>query len=376
MKHLDRFRKITEDDYRWLLRVPTGTVRCVIDTDARNEIDDQFALVWALLSQDQLKIEGIYAAPYSYRNRLSELRMAHKIRLGAKTARAKDLTFLQRYTHQLDRLDAQGMDIFDDRQVDPQGMTMVTPDEGMEKSYQEILTVCDKMGINFADKVFRGANRYLESYDTPVQSEAVEHLIDMAKSASTDQPLYIVAIGAPTNIASALLLAPEILPNIVVTWTAGYPSTVTGILQESFTMEQDMFSSQLLFDSGVPLVYLPGYHVGAQLRLSLPEVEAWVRGNGVIGDYLYELYTHNPHHAFHGLSDHFARTWVIWDLINFAWLMRPDWVPSHIIDAPHLTDDRKWLRLRQPRHIMREALDVNRDAVFRDFFGKLAQAYG
>ena len=36
-------------------------------------------------------------------------------------------------------------------------------------------------------------------------------------------------------------------------------------------LEQDLRATQLVFDSGVPLVYLPGYHVGAQLRLSLPE---------------------------------------------------------------------------------------------------------
>jgi purine nucleosidase len=54
------------------------------------------------------------------------------------------------------------------------------------------------------------------------------------------------------------------------------------------------WASQWLLDSGVPHVYLPGYHVGAQLRLSLAEVERHVRGRGAMGDYLHQLFTHNP----------------------------------------------------------------------------------
>jgi purine nucleosidase len=374
MSHLDRFPTLSTNEYHWILRKPTERVRCVIDTDTRNEIDDQFALAWALLSQDMLNIEAIYAAPYSFRTRLDEIRKANSVQNSADTARNEGLVLLHRYAGQLKRLAAKGIDINDDSQIDPQNVTMVTPGVGMEKSYQEILLVCEKMGIDFADKVYRGSNRYLESYDTPVQSDAVDHLIETAKTASPDDPLQIVAIGATTNIASALLLAPEIIRNVVVSWTAGYPTSVMGVFQESFNMEQDMLSSQLLFDSGVPLVYLPGFHVGVQLGLSLPEMETWIKGKGEIGDYLYWLFMNNPHYPFQGLDDYFGRTWVIWDLINFAWLMNPDWVPTFMTDAPYLTDDQKWLRKDEARHPMREALDINRDAIFRDFFTKLDDA--
>ena len=374
MSHLDRFPKLMAEEYNWILRNPVGRVRCVIDTDTRNEIDDQFALAWALLSQDSLHIEAIYAAPYSFRNRLKELRKANTIRSSSKTAKRSDFVLLNRYSAQLRRLREQEIDISDDSLLDPQNVTMVTPDIGMEKSYQEILLVCEKMGVDFADKVYRGSDRYLGSYDTPVKSDAVDHLIESAKTASPDDPLHIVAIGAPTNVASALLLAPEIIRNIVVSWTAGYPTSVMGVFQESFNMEQDMLSSQLLFDSGVPLVYLPGFHVGAQLSLSLPEMEAWVKGKGEIGDYLYWLFMNNPHYPFQGLNDYFGRTWIIWDLINFAWLINPDWVPTYMTDAPFLTDDRKWMRQDDARHPMREGLDINRDAIFRDFFTKLDKA--
>ena len=68
------------------------------------------------------------------------------------------------------------------------------------------------------------------------------------------------------------------------------------------------------------------------------------------------------------LSGHFGRTWIIWDLINFAWLIEPSWAPTYLTDAPYLSDDRKWYRQASRRHTMREGLDINRDAIYRDFF--------
>lgn len=371
MKHLERFPKLSQEQYSDMLRLPSGPVRCVIDTDARNEIDDQFALAWALLSRDELNIEAIYAAPYSFRERVAEVRQADRIR-NRTNLTAHERTLVSSYSGLLESLDAAGIDVHDDHQMDPQGIVLATAAQGMELSYQEILLVCEKMNIDFADKVFRGSDRYLAEYDAPVESDAVAHLIATAKKATPEDPLHVVAIGAPTNVASALLLAPEIISNIVVSWTAGYPTTVMDVVQPSFNMEQDVKASQLLFDSGVPLVYLPGFHVGAQLSISLPEVEAWVQGRGAIGDYLHWLFTHNPHHPRHGIADHFGRTWIVWDLINFAYLINPAWVPSFLTDAPYLSDDCRWYRQAERRHPMREALNINRDAIYRDFFGKLA----
>jgi purine nucleosidase len=73
-------------------------------------------------------------------------------------------------------------------------------------------------------------------------------------------------------------------------------------------------------------------------------------------------------------DDHFGRTWVIWDLINIAWLMQPGWVPSALLSTPLLGDDRKWSVGPADRHFWREAYDIDRDAIFRDLFAKLKTA--
>jgi len=54
---------ISDFDRLRMLAPRTGRVRAVLDTDTYNEIDDQFALVQALLSPDRIALEAVYAAP-------------------------------------------------------------------------------------------------------------------------------------------------------------------------------------------------------------------------------------------------------------------------------------------------------------------------
>jgi inosine-uridine nucleoside N-ribohydrolase len=318
------FPTIPREHMGRLLGRPRAPIRVVIDTDAKNEIDDQFALAWALLSPEVLEVEAVYAAPFSYRYQYEGLVRTFEL-LSRSPDRDLDLGPLARYASWARGLLDAGMH--------PRDLPIHGPEVGMQQSYEEILLVFSKLGVSPHGRVFRGADRYLSSTVDPVSSPAVEDLVARASEPS-DRPLYVVAIGCATNIASALLLHPEIIRNIVVVWTSGYPTTMN-VPNYSFNLEQDVPASQLLFESGVPHVYLPGYHVGAQLQLSLPDVEAWVRGRGAIGDYLYWLYRNNPLHALRGIRDHLGRAKVIWDLINIAWLLNPDWVPRALPGSAH-----------------------------------------
>ena len=49
---------------RELLNAPTGKIDVVLDTDAYNEVDDQFAIAYMLRSSDRLNTCAIYAAPF------------------------------------------------------------------------------------------------------------------------------------------------------------------------------------------------------------------------------------------------------------------------------------------------------------------------
>lgn len=91
-----------------------------------------------------------------------------------------------------------------------------------KKSYQEIKHLLHLMRLEeMEDRVFRGSETYLKDEKTPVISPAAEHLCALAMEYSAENPLYVVSIGAITNIASAILLRPEITERIVVVWLGG-----------------------------------------------------------------------------------------------------------------------------------------------------------
>ena len=304
-----RFPVIPHERLIKMLNPPTDRVEVLLDTDTHNEIDDQFALAYALLSRDRLDLKAICAAPFH-------------------NNRSRDAA------------------------------------DGMEQSYQEINRVQQMLPESLRVPAFRGSRQFLSSETEPVRSPAAELLVEMAEHTGT-APLYVSAIGTLTNVASAILIKPEIIHKIVVVWTSAYPHTWHRP-NRSFNLQQDLHAARVTLDSGVPLVYLPGFYVGEELRVTLPEVRQYLRGHGLLGDYLYEIYENY-------FNDHFGRSKVIWDLINVAWLIHPGWVPSDIYHTPELLDDLRWGPQDDRRPVMREAHDVDRDAVFSDFYRKVQQ---
>ena len=367
-----------------LLPPETGTrLRCVIDTDAANEIDDCFALAWALLEPERLDVIAVYAGPYSFAHRWHELKLAGALRAAPERASAFERELLAQHAGKLDRFERDRIDL----DAIAGWPIFCTPRDGMQRSAVRIGEVFAQLGLDPRGRLFDGATEYLQDSVAPQRSAATDHLIATALATPPDgPPLYVLALGCPTNVACALLLAPAIASRIVVVWTSGYPSHAPHV-NFSLNLEQDLAASRVLFDSGVPLVYLPGFHVGAQLRLSLPEVERWVRPCGAIGAWLHALYTHgNPLREWAAIDVRAPGfSWVIWDLICVAWLLMPDALPSTLVPTPALDDERRWTAREGPvnrnaadgdadRPLMREAHAVARDAVFGAFFAALAHA--
>jgi hypothetical protein len=63
---MTRFPTLSSAELLRLLEPPAGPVHMVLDTDTYNEIDDQFAVVYSLLSPN-LTVEAFYAAPFHNR---------------------------------------------------------------------------------------------------------------------------------------------------------------------------------------------------------------------------------------------------------------------------------------------------------------------
>mgnify|MGYP003402768097 CR=1 FL=1 len=202
------------DWYARRLAPPRTRPRVVIDTDAANEIDDQFALTWALLSPERLDVLAVYAAPFSFEHRRQEMLRALAARAAPERASAFDLALLAQHGATLGRFAKHGW------APDAIGHWPVfcAPGDGMQRSFDEIVRMFELLRLPHAGRVFRGSAAYLADEHTPLVSDAVEHLITAARATpaltdGTSEPLYVVAIGCVTNIASALP-APAVTPGM------------------------------------------------------------------------------------------------------------------------------------------------------------------
>ena len=293
------------------LSVPKGKIDVVLDTDAYNEIDDQFAIAYLLLAKEKLNTKAIYTAPF----------------LNHKSTSAKD---------------------------------------GMEKSYAEILKILSLM--NEEKDVFKGSEKFLDDEKTPVISPAAEDLAKRAMEYSSENPLYVVAIGAITNVASALLINPQISENIVVVWLGGHALHFQHT--KEFNMYQDVAAARVVMKSGAPLVQLPCMGVVSTFTVSKPELEYWLKGENKLSEYLAE----NTIQEAQSYAKGTAWTRVIWDVTAVAWLLNDDdcFMNSRIIPTPLPTYDNLY-STDYNGFPMQYVYFIKRDNLATDLFNKLSE---
>lgn len=292
--------------------VPMGMADVILDTDAFNEIDDQFAIAYMIKSSEKLNVKGICAAPFFNSNSDS-------------------------------------------------------PKDGMEKSYDEIkklLNLMDKGDI--IQNVFKGSDRYLTDEKTPVESDAARFIADLASEYSADKPLYIVSIGAITNVASAILMNPEIVDKTVVVWLGGH--SLEYYDTKEFNMMQDVAAARVIFGCGVPLVQLPCMGVVDVFRMSKSELEYWLKGNNKLADYLAE----NTISAAEKYASGKPWSRVIWDVTAVAWLLNDNdrFMRSRIIKKHMPNYDFKY-DIESDDGLMRYVYSIKRDALMEDLINKL-----
>ena len=293
------------------LLVPQGSVDVVLDTDAYNEIDDQFAISYLLKWKEKLNTKAIYAAPFLNNN-------------------------------------------------------SVSPKDGMEKSYDEIFKLLSLLDEKV--DVFKGSEKYLDNENTPVISYAAQDLADRVKNYSPQNPLYVVAIGAITNIASAILLNPEVAQNSVVIWLGGHALHYHHT--KEFNMYQDVAAARVVMQSGVPFVQLPCMGVVSAFTVSKPELEFWLKGKNALADYLAE----NTIKEADSYAEGTAWTRPIWDVTAVAWLLNDadKFMESRIIPMPIPTYDNLYATDFNS-YPMRYVYNIKRDALMTDLFRKLTE---
>ena len=299
-------------DYNRLLTPPKGKIDAVLDTDAYNEIDDQFAIAYMLRSEDRINLKALYAAPF------------HNSKSNG-------------------------------------------PEDGMERSYDEILkllTLADREDMKTV--TFRGSRSYLSSETVPVDSPAAHDLAERAMEYTSENPLYVVAIGAITNVASALIMKPEIKDRIVIVWLGG--NSIDSSDNREFNILQDVAAARVVMGCGAPFVQLPCRGVVDHFYTTAPELNFWLAEKNPLADYLAKNTIAEAESYAAG------KPWsrVIWDVTAVAWLLNEGgrFMVSRIIQTPipqydhHISHDYN-------RHLMCYVHTIHRDALMEDLFRRI-----
>ena len=220
--------------------------RLIVNTDAKNEADDQYAIVHALLSPS-LDVRGVVAAHFGFRR---------------------------------------GFD-------------------SMRQSRQEIDLLVDLLGMKGEVRTEDGAPMPLPDAATPVDSPGAQLIIAEALREEAG-PLFVAFLGPLTDMAAALLLEPRIAQrDVTVVWIGGGPYEGFGEAGQGrpeFNLSNDIAAANIVFASGVRLWQIP-MSTYRLVNVSYAELYRDVRGCGEIGRYLVDqLVEFNQQRAFVGYN--------------------------------------------------------------------------
>ena len=286
--------------------ISNNKINVILDTDTYNECDEQFALSYLIKSQDKFNIEAITVAPYFHSN---------------KKEKIEDTT---------------------------------------EKSYNEILKICNWSNFETKNKVFKGSTNYVcNGYNE--DNEAVDKIIEIA---TKNKKTYILAIGAITNVAVAIKKAPEIIKNIEIIWLGGN-SFLTKDNNVEFNFRQDVQAVKEVFESKVKLTVIPCKNVASNLTTSIYELEYFLKGKSELCDYLCQRFYND---TYHGIEERR----VIWDISAIAYMINRTWFKAEQISCPIIKEDASY-ELTENRHNITFVNYLNANKIYSDLFEKLVK---
>ena len=302
LDRVSKWKEIYEKISKLNKKKITKKVNVILDTDIYNECDDQFAVAYLLKSQDKFNIEAITVAPYHHDNNISI-------------------------------------------------------EEGIDKSYDEIIKICNWLHFDWTNKLFKGSTDYLEN-DYNEENGAVNKIIEIVnKNAKT----YILAIGAITNVALAIKKEPKIINKIEVIWLGGHSFLSKD--NKEFNFKQDVQAVRNVFESKVKLTIIPCKNVASNLRTSIYELEHFLKGKSELCDYLCQRFYND---GVHGIQERR----VIWDISVIAYMINKEWFDTEEVSCPNINNDTSY-ELTTKNHKITVVNYLNVDKIYRDLFEKL-----
>jgi len=256
--------------------MPNAPLPVVLDCDTANEVDDQFAIAYALGSP-ALEVRGVVSVHDTFIHGPGSVEM-------------------------------------------------------YQAEAERIVRLCGRADV----PCVRGAVAPMETRHDPVRSEGLDFLIAEARAAT--QPLTIIATGPATDVASLLRVAPDLAERLRVVWLGGFGAAETFARHRFAELNgrADIAAWRVLLESSVPLLQCPGWPGVVRLAVEYDACTTELRGLGrPVADYLADL-LRAWHDAHPGSGANGPGHKALWDVACVAALTLPDAVTLSPMPVPTL----------------------------------------
>jgi len=172
----------------------------------------------------------------------------------------------------------------------------------------------------------------------PADSPAAQGIIELARSTPDGEKLYVVCTGAFTNVASAIRIAPDIIPKLavyVIGWKYDYERDVWK--KDEFNVQRDLAAADyLLNQEGLELHNLPA-NLAGQIVFEKADAFERLEELGDVGAFLIHRWHMN------GASRKRPR-WTMWDIAITQALLHPELASEKKVTTPPDNKERQiWL---------------------------------
>lgn len=160
--------------------------------------------------------------------------------------------------------------------------------ESAEDSYRLNNHLALLLDVGDETAVVRGGHRRMYDWGhQPIYSHAAIELIELARATGPGEKLTVVALGALTNVASALLIAPDIAERIELYWLGStYDFERDRAGATDFNALMDPQAARVVFEHPTLRTHiLPVSEVEA-FTVHYDDVEAMIGGEGELADLL------------------------------------------------------------------------------------------
>lgn len=168
-----------------------------------------------------------------------------------------------------------------------------------------------------------GSNEPLRTSDLPSPSPASKLMIKEALSMPEGQKLRLVILGSCTNVASAILMEPRIIPKVSVHYLGFWHDPATNIYdKKEFNSGNDPLAVDVLLDSEGLELEIMSATTSQHLTFERKNTEEMLADRGGIGTYLADRWQN--YSRWWTEEDPGKTSWIMWDVAIIEALARPE----------------------------------------------------